>query len=79
MLTSTYTINGVALEMVATPLEMPWGSVYWLIEAHMTRPILPHIFRRVGELNWVAIEPTSDAACDKLQASIEHDLEGIHA
>lgn len=79
MQTSTYTINGVALTLTLTPLKMPWGSVYWLIEAQMKRPILPQVFRRVGELSWTAIEPTSDAACDKLQNYIEYDLEGVQA
>lgn len=68
------TFNGVRIEAETSPIEMPWGSVYWLAEAHLERPILPTIFRRIGEPNWAAIEPTLDAAVEKLQEYITEAL-----
>lgn len=65
---------GADIEMVATYVEMPWGSVYWMIEAKLERPVLPHIFRRLGEASWVSCEPTLDSALEKLAEYIQRDL-----
>lgn len=49
MMTAFVSMNGLRIEVTLTPLQMPWGSVYWMTEAHLERPILPHVFRRIGE------------------------------
>lgn len=74
MMTAFVSMNGLRIEITLTPLQMPWGSVYWMTEAHLERPILPHVFRRVGEPIWTTIEPTADAACDKLEEYITDTL-----
>lgn len=74
MLNQRCRLYGVDIEMIETPLEMPWGSVYWLIEARMERPILPNIFRRIGEKEWASCEPTLDAALQKIDEYMQRDL-----
>lgn len=67
-------VRGIDVSVVATVIEMPWGSVYWMLEVSMERPVLPHIFRRIGERDWVVVETTLDAAYTKLEECIEEAL-----
>lgn len=77
--TTKHSINGINIEVSVSEIEMPWGSVYCLFEARMERPILPHIFRLIGELSWAALEPTFDAACEKMDEYLMQDLAGVRA
>lgn len=69
--------RGNNFEVRATPIEMPWGVTYWLIEASLERPVLPQTFRRLGEPTWNAIEPTLDAAQTKIQEYVEFDFANV--